>query len=47
MFGDGAAVEIASAIPGAGLHLYDGHGHALYDTAPDFGARMLEFFRRA
>lgn len=47
VFGDGAAAEIASAIHGAELHLYDGHGHALYDTAPDFGARMLEFFRRA
>lgn len=46
VFGDGAAAEIAEAIPGAELYLYDACGHALYDTAPDFGARMLEFFRR-
>ncbi len=47
VFGDGAAAEIAEMIPGAELFLYDGYGHALYDTAPDFGARMLEFFRRS
>ena len=43
VLGADAAAEIAAGIPGAGLHLYDGCGHAFYDTAPDFGARMLEF----
>ena len=33
VFGADAAAEIAAGIPGAGLHLYDGCGHALYDTA--------------
>ena len=47
VFGGGAAEELAAAIPGAELLLYDGYGHAVYDTAPDFGARMLEFFRKA
>lgn len=47
VFGDGAAEELAAAIPGAELLLYDGHGHAVYDTAPDFVAWMLEFFRKA
>ena len=46
VFGNAAASEIATAIPGAELHMYDGYGHALYDTAPDFGPRMLEFFLR-
>ena len=25
------------------LHLYDGYGHATYDTAPDFKERVLRF----
>lgn len=27
------------------LHLYDGYGHAAYDTAPDFKERMLRFLK--
>ena len=26
------------------FYLYDGYGHALYDTAPDFKERVLDFF---
>ena len=44
LFGEPAAREIAEAVPGAGLLLYDGFGHAVYDTAPDFVGRLLEFF---
>lgn len=44
VFEDGAAAELAAAIPGAERLVYDGYGHAVYDTAPDFGTRMLEFF---
>ena len=27
------------------FYLYEGYGHAIYDTAPDFKERMLRFFR--
>ena len=27
------------------LHMYDGYGHASYDTAPDYKERLLRFFR--
>ena len=39
-----ASPAIAEAIPGAKLIMYNGYGHAVYDTAPDFRDRMLEFF---
>lgn len=26
------------------LYMYDGYGHAVYDTAPDFKERILQFF---
>jgi pimeloyl-ACP methyl ester carboxylesterase len=28
------------------LYLYDGYGHAVYDTAPDFRNRMLQFLKK-
>ena len=28
------------------FYMYDGYGHAVYDTAPDLKDRMLEFFRQ-
>lgn len=28
------------------FYLYDGYGHAVYDTAPDFKERMLQFFMK-
>ena len=45
VLGEAASEQIAEAIPGAELFLYDGYGHAVYDTAPDFTERMLDFFR--
>lgn len=30
--------------PGCELFMYDGYGHAAYDTAPDYRERMLKFF---
>ena len=30
---------------GSELYMYDGYGHAVYDMAPDFGDRMLDFLR--
>ena len=27
------------------LYLYDGYGHAAYDTAPDYKERILDFLR--
>lgn len=31
--------------PGSELYMYDGFGHAVYDTAPDFKERMLKFLK--
>jgi pimeloyl-ACP methyl ester carboxylesterase len=47
VFGEQASPQIAGAIPGARLLMYDDYGHAAYDTAPDFIGRMLEFLRQA
>ena len=47
VFGESASVEIAQAIPGAELIMYDGYGHAVYDTAPDFAGCMLRFFQKS
>ena len=47
VLGGEASVQIAEAIPGSILYLYDGYGHAVYDTAPDFTRRMMTFFRQA
>ena len=32
---------------GSELYMYDGCGHAVYDTAPDFKERMLTFFMKS
>ena len=32
--------------PDAELYMYDGYGHAVYDLAPDYPERMLNFFRK-
>ncbi len=48
VLGVDASLEIAQALPeGAGceLYLYDGYGHAAYDLAPDYKARMLRFLQ--
>ena len=26
------------------LHMYDGYGHACFDTAPDYKERLMKFF---
>lgn len=46
VLGPDAADAIVSALggrPDFAMHLYDGFGHAAYDTAPDYKARMLQF----
>jgi pimeloyl-ACP methyl ester carboxylesterase len=30
--------------PGFDMHMYNGYGHAAYDTAPDYKERILKFF---
>ena len=47
VLGSAASVRIAenlSGQKGVVLYLYDGYGHAAYDTAPDYRERMLAFF---
>ena len=41
-----AAREIAEGVPGAALLMYEGFGHAVYDTAPDFREKLYAFFER-
>ena len=46
VFGGGAAGAIFDRLKnsrGAELYLYNGYGHACYDTAPDFKERILHF----
>lgn len=40
-----ASKEIAEKL-GCEIHLYEGYGHSVYDEAPDFKDRMLEFFKK-
>ncbi len=40
-----ASREIAEAIPGSQLYLYEGLGHGLYEEAPDFLQRIRAFCR--
>ena len=47
IFGAGAAHAIAERLtnsPVADVFVYDGYGHALYDTAPDFKERIKKYF---
>jgi len=41
--GGDASREIAAAIPGAKLHMYEQWGHGLYEEAKDFQAVVLKF----
>ena len=41
--GAAASEAIAARVPGAALYLYDGYGHAAYDLARDYKARLLAF----
>lgn len=46
VFGGGAAHAVFDRLKDrtdAEIHVYDGYGHALYDTAPDFKERVLRF----
>ena len=46
VFGSRPSEEIAAHLvnsPKVSLHLYDGFGHAAYDTAPDYKERILGF----
>ena len=40
-----ASEEIAAQIPGSRLYLYEGLGHGLYEEAPDFLLRVMDFCR--
>ncbi len=40
-----ASEEIAARIPGCTLKMYEGLGHGLYEEAPDFWKRVMEFCR--
>ena len=47
VLGGEASVKIFESLkdkPGCELFMYDGYGHAAYDTAPDYRERMLKFF---
>lgn len=48
VLGPSASARIAEYLNGrkepALLHMYDGCGHAAYDTAPDYRERLLQFF---
>lgn len=46
VLGADATLQIARILDGRSgfeLHMYDGYGHAAYDTAPDYKKRMLQF----
>ena len=47
VLGADTAEKTAEALrdkPNFTVHLYDGYGHAAYDTAPDYKERLLDFF---
>lgn len=47
VLGGDSSVKIFESLkgkPGCELFMYDGYGHAAYDTAPDYRERMLKFF---
>lgn len=43
VLGGAASAEIAEKL-GCGLYMYAGYGHAVYDEAPDYKQRLLDFF---
>lgn len=43
VLGSEASKHVAAGIKGSELYMYDGFGHAVYDTAPDFVERMKAF----
>lgn len=46
VLGGEASEELASAIPGAELYMYEGYSHGVYEQAKDFNSRVLEFLKR-
>ena len=49
VLGGDASLEIAEQFkgrPDCELYMYDGYGHACYDTAPDYRERMLRFLKK-
>jgi pimeloyl-ACP methyl ester carboxylesterase len=47
VLGPDAAAEIAGHVPdepGCQTYIYDGYGHAAFDTAPDYREKLLHFF---
>ncbi|MBR5336878.1 MAG: alpha/beta hydrolase [Lachnospiraceae bacterium] len=38
-------IRIMKEKPGFASHIYDGYGHAVFDLAPDFKERVLQFLR--
>ena len=49
VFGGEASEKIREGLknsPDAELYMYDGYGHAVYDLAPDYPERMLNFFKK-
>lgn len=44
--GSEAAAEIAAAIKGSELYIYEGYGHGLYEEAKDFNSRVLKFLNK-
>lgn len=38
------AARCCSSLADVAVCLYDGYGHAAYDTAPDYKKRLLQFF---
>ena len=46
VLGAESTLQIAGRLggrPGFETFMYDGYGHAAYDTAPDYRERMLQF----
>ena len=46
VLGNGASQQIAELLQGhteVTLYMYEGYGHAVYDTAPDYKDRLLQF----
>lgn len=43
--GADAAAELAGNIRGAELFVYEGYSHGLYEEAPDFNKRVLDFIK--
>ena len=49
IFGDNGAYDIKEALsdnPDTELFIYNGFGHAVYDTAPDYPKRLYNFFQK-